>query len=115
MGRHVVWTLVAMPVKRVAVGDEPGHEALEIAEYVRIGIFLYQEACGGMSQEEGDQSVGDAGFCRGVGDARGDVVEAASTRVEYEGFDRLSIHLAIVSQLDRLHSDKVDGRFGRRA
>jgi hypothetical protein len=36
-------------------------------------------------------------------------------RVEFEGLDRLSIHLGIVSQLDRLHSDKLDGRFGRRA
>lgn len=59
-----------------------------------------------MAQEEGDQSVGDAGSFRGARYARGDIVEAASTRVEFEGLDRLSIHLGIVSQFDRLHSDK---------
>jgi hypothetical protein len=96
MGRHVVRTFVAMPVQRVTIGDEPGHEALEVAEYLRIGIFLDQQAGGSVTQEEGDQSVGDVRVRSGFGDTCRDVVKSAAVRVEQERLDDLSLHLVIV-------------------
>ena len=60
MRRHVVRTFLLVRKQRVAVADQPGKKAFQIAPHVRVGILLDEKACRGVANEERQQALPDA-------------------------------------------------------
>lgn len=61
VGRHVVGAFGGVGVERVVFGDEATHPLLEVAAGGGVGVLLNREAGGGVSDEEGAESVVDIG------------------------------------------------------
>ena len=95
MRGHVVGAFGGVAIIHAA-GRQMGKECLQVPAHIRIGIFLDQQAGGSVTQEEGDQSVGDVRVRSGFGDTCRDVVKSAAVRVEQERLDDLSLQLVIV-------------------
>jgi hypothetical protein len=54
MRRHVIGAFLGMGIERVALGYQPIEPAFEICPRRRIGIFLQQQACRRMPNEQCD-------------------------------------------------------------
>src|SRR5437868_4191617 len=55
--RHVVGTFGGVYEERVSVLHETGEERLEVAQHVRIGVLLDQQAGRGVAYEEREQAA----------------------------------------------------------
>src|SRR6185369_818072 len=96
VARHVVRALGGGVVEAVTIGDEPGEEALEVREHLRIGVLLDDQAGRGVADETGDDGRARAGrrdakAVHEVGHLAGDVVQATPVGGDGDGV-RLRVH-----------------------
>ena len=56
VSRHVVGTFHGVSVEAVVFGDEAAEEGFEIADDVRVGVFLDEQRGGGVAEEDGEQA-----------------------------------------------------------
>jgi len=82
VGRHVIFSLVAVAEECVAVRDKAGEKALEIAANIRIGILLYDEARGCMAHEEGKETNFHGALRAPSSDRPSDINETPAVGVE---------------------------------
>ncbi len=61
VGGHVVSAFVIVGVG-IILGDETMEKGFEVFEDARIGVFLDEEACGGVAQKEGAETGLNTGF-----------------------------------------------------
>lgn len=84
MGRHIVGSFALVPVKRVALRNQPGEEIVEIGKNIGIGIFLNQQRRRRMAAEQ-RQQPGLHGLCPyPAGDLSRHIVKPLSIGLDLE-------------------------------
>ena len=84
MRRHVVWPLICMPVECIAIGHQAREECVEIVANIRIGIFLNDQGCRCVADEDIADANVDACGCNDVLYLAGDVIQASSGRMDVQ-------------------------------
>ena len=84
VGGHVVRSLVAVLEEPIAVGDQSGHEGVEVAPHGRVGVFAENQGCAGVMDEDVTESDPDSRGPNLLLDAPGDVVGAPAMRGDRE-------------------------------
>jgi hypothetical protein len=59
---HIVWSLIYMPEKRIAVRDQTRHESLQIGAHLGVGILTQNKGGAGMVDENQTDSGVDTAF-----------------------------------------------------
>ena len=73
-----------MAEQRIAVGHQPGEEAVQIGLHIGVGVLLDQEAGGGVADEKGEEGGLDLLLVDPIGYLTGDFDQGAARRSDVE-------------------------------